>query len=142
MYERIKKIVKLTPETMDLAYEYINQFHPDSMAETDEVIPTMTGLATYIGVSYRTLSNWVGRHDFELHDEFVDLRDLLKDIYKTKLINRGLDRGYDSQIVKLLLGQEGIVDKSAVDTTSSDGSMSPMVIDKDVVNSLAEKLTD
>ena len=48
------------------------------------------------------------------------------------LINRGLDRTYDGQIVKLLLGQDGIVDRSSVDTTSSDGSMSakPIVVDR------------
>ena len=133
---------KLNESAIAKCYEYLDNFHPDNDNETDEVIPTLQGLATYIGVTYRTLLNWAKREDMDHQEDYVKFRGLLKDVYHTKLINRGLDRTYDGQIVKLLLGQDGIVDRSSVDTTSSDGSRAPIVVDTKVAQALADKLTD
>ena len=36
----------------------------------------------------------------------------------------------------------GLVDKNAVDHTSSDGSLSPKTVDSEMVKSLVDKLTD
>ena len=46
---------KLNESAIAKCYEYLDNFHPDNDNETDEVIPTLQGLATYIGVTYRTL---------------------------------------------------------------------------------------
>jgi hypothetical protein len=139
---------KFSAEMVEKCYDYINQFHPQYEGEklTEEVVPTVAGMAVYIGVSRRTITNWKNPDKFgddENFNDFQNVYDLLKGIYETNLVNKGLTAEYQPMIVKVLLAQLGYSDSTKIDNTSSDGSMTPApVVDKEVVSALIDKLID
>lgn len=89
--------------------------------EQFEPIPTFAGLCVYIGINRETGRVWVTQYP-----EFsVTAKDLLT-IQEQKLTAGALLKTYDASVAKLLLAaNHGMSDKTQVDHTSSDGSMSP-----------------
>ena len=75
-------------------------------------IPTIEGLAVYIGVSRDTIYQW--KKD---HDEFSDIIDILMAQQAERLLNNGLSGTYNSTIAKVLLTKHGYIEKSENDTT-------------------------
>nr|ELR5135845.1 DNA-packaging protein [Providencia rettgeri] len=88
-----------------------------------DVVPSVAGLACYLGVSRKTVYEWV--------KESVDLSDTLEGILamqENKLINKGLNGDFNPTITKLMLANHGYSEKQEVDHKSSDSSMSPTKI--------------
>ncbi|MEQ5075826.1 DNA-packaging protein [Providencia alcalifaciens] len=88
-----------------------------------DVVPSVAGLACYLGVSRKTVYEWV--------KESTDLSDTLEGILamqENKLINKGLTGDFNSTITKLMLANHGYSEKQEVDHKSSDSSMSPTKI--------------
>lgn len=88
-----------------------------------DVIPSVAGLACYLGVSRKTVYEWV--------KESTDLSDTLEGILamqENKLINKGLNGDFNPTITKLMLANHGYSEKQEVDHKSSDSSMSPTKI--------------
>ncbi|MEY0282157.1 DNA-packaging protein [Providencia rettgeri] len=88
-----------------------------------DVIPSVAGLACYLGVSRKTVYEWV--------KESTDLSDTLEGILamqENKLINKGLNGDFNPTITKLMLANHGYSEKQEVDHKSSDNSMSPTKI--------------
>lgn len=88
-----------------------------------DVVPSVAGLACYLGVSRKTVYEWV--------KESVDLSDTLEGILamqENKLINKGLNGDFNPTITKLMLANHGYSEKQEVDHKSSDNSMSPTKI--------------
>jgi hypothetical protein len=103
---------KLTPATIDLAYEYLDQFHPDfdpsgfkGQHIVDELLPSKTGIQLYLGVCRATVFTWAKKEDHELHCEWIKVWTILEHLYEIKLVNGGLGKAYDSAITKMLLGR-------------------------------------
>lgn len=83
-----------------------------------DVVPSIVGLARFLGVTSPTLWNWKG-----VHKEFFNTYRSINEEQHRLLVNGGLSSETNTAITKLMLSNHGYSDK--VDTTSSDGSMSP-----------------
>tara|TARA_R110000737_G_C14253770_1_gene427135 strand:- start:74 stop:466 length:393 start_codon:yes stop_codon:yes gene_type:complete len=104
---------KYTPEILAKAKTYI--------AENTRAIPTLIGMAYFLGISNSTLYKWA-----EKTPEFSHVLDEVTQLQYIELTNSGLNGDFNSAITKLMLTKHGLSDK--VDNTSSDGSMSPTTV--------------
>jgi hypothetical protein len=86
--------------------------------EVNDTIPSLAGLACYLGLSRETVNAW--SHEKK---EFSDITSGILALQERELVNRGLLKEFDSGISKLILGKHGYTDKVQQDHTSSDGSM-------------------
>jgi len=126
---------------------YIEDIHPmmadyylESYQDRDEAIPTIAGLAVYLGIARDTVYDWG-----EKYPEFSDKLARLLAVQERDLENNGLRGTYNSTITKLLLASvHGHSDRAVVDNTSSDGSMSPQVtnvnLDPETIRKIAKEL--
>ncbi|MGJ8524062.1 hypothetical protein R84981_002779 [Carnimonas sp. R-84981] len=85
-----------------------------------DAVPSAAGLACYLGVSRKTIYNW-GSED----ESFLHILDTIQATQERLLLSGGLTNAMNATIVKLMLGKHGYSEKSEVDNTSSDGSMTP-----------------
>ena len=100
------------PDCVDKAQEYINGDY--KMA--GDVVPTVAGLAIYLGKSRETMYAWAKEHDI-----FSDIIRKLLSIQENRLINGGLAGDMNSTITKLLLSKHGYSDKQETEITGKDG---------------------
>lgn len=82
--------------------------------EFEQIIPSVSGLATALGVSKQTLYNWA---DIPENKEFFDTLQLLHTNQETKLLNGGLSGNYNAQITKLMLANHGYSDQPKTQET-------------------------
>lgn len=85
------------------------------------VIPSVAGLACYLGVSRSTIHEWRDRHP-----EFSGTLDAIEQKQEFIVVNRGLTGDFNATITKLVLANHGYSDKIQTDHTSSDGSLKPV----------------
>lgn len=95
----------------------------------EEVCPTVCGLACYLGVSKRSIYNLSTRSD-----QFLHTLDAIQAKQETLLIKNGLSGDFNSTIAKLMLSNHGHSDKVGIDHQSSDGSMSPKIVERVIVD--------
>lgn len=111
-------------EMIDKAKVYVAQFMiPESEKDMEnevEVIPSVAGLALYLGVHRSTLYEW-GKQN----KDFSDTLGSLQDVQEVSLLNGGLRGRFNPAISKLALANHGYSDKQEIDNKSSDGSMTP-----------------
>lgn len=84
-----------------------------------EVIPTVAGVARWLGVSRSTVNLWATQEDKR---NFSDMIEKVLAEQEIKVLNNGLTGEFKPQISTLILSKHGYVNKT--DLTSSDGSMS------------------
>jgi hypothetical protein len=104
---------KYTPELLAKANEYLDVYI--------RLIPSHQDLALYLGIADATLYRWA--------DEKPEFKEILSRVKQTQFavaMDGGLSNDMNASIVKLLMGKHGLSDK--MDTTSSDGSMSPTTV--------------
>lgn len=77
-----------------------------------EVVPSVEGLACYVGCCVKTLHNYA-KDDKECQ-EFLQALDKLRDTQARELINKGLASKFNPLITKLLLHARGYSDKSEI----------------------------
>lgn len=103
-------------EMIERAKEYILFFQQPKTAdeiENDvEVVPSVAGLALYLGVSRATLYNWGDENK-----EFLDTLASLQAVQEVSLLNGGLRGRFNAQISKLALANHGYSDKQEVTMT-------------------------
>lgn len=92
------------------------------------IIPTVAGLACYLGVSRSSVNKWASEDKSE--GGFSDIVEGILSMQEFKLVNGGLKGDYNPTIAKLLLTKHGYSDRAEIDNKSSDGSMAtkPTVI--------------
>lgn len=119
---------KYNQEMLEKATAYVN----GGYLADGKVIPSKAGLALYLDVNKETLYDWG-----KANPEFSDLLSKLLSKQEDLLLNNGLNGTFNPAITKLVLTKHNYSDKveSSVDMTSSDGSMTPQVVDP-------QKLTD
>lgn len=100
---------ELTPEILAAAKHYTETGH----AENGEIIPTISGLALYLGKSKSTLHKWQAENE-----EMAETIDLLQCKQETRLISGGLTGDYNPSFAKLLLAKHGYSEKTDIDHTS------------------------
>lgn len=101
--------------TIFMAEKYLEEFK-----DNNELIPSIAGLALYLGVSRSTVNLWATQPDKK---KFSDTLERIKARQEVLLLSGGLGGTMNSTITKLALANHGYSDK--VDNVSSDGSMSP-----------------
>ena len=107
---------KYTPELLAKANTYL--------ATYTRLIPSHQDLCIHLDISDATLYRWA-----EEKAEFKDILAKVKQMQFVVAMDGGLGGDMNANLVKLLMGKHGLSEKSVVDQTSSDGSMSaPTVI--------------
>ena len=101
----------------DLADDYLLTYME---GDNPQIVPTAAGLALHLGISKATVYNWSKKFS-----KFLDTLDTLNAVQEVKLTNGSLKNELNSNISKLMLANHGYSDKTIVDNTSSDGTMSP-----------------
>lgn len=106
---------KMTEEAMQKAQEYADS----AGACAGDVVPSIVGLAVYLGVVTNTLHNWSKDNPY-----FLNILEKVKDKQHSALINKGLDGSYNSTITKLILTKHGYSDKvdSSLQALDKDGN--------------------
>lgn len=98
-----------------MAEEYLKKFR-----DKGEVIPTIAGLARYIGIRRSTIYEWAKHEDKK---EFSDMMERINEEQEIITLSNGLTGEFKPQVSTLVLSKHGYSTK--VDNVSSDGSMSP-----------------
>lgn len=109
--------------TVERAQQYLS----DARDSYDEVtknivvdLPSVEGLALYLGVSRDTLYEWS-----RVHPDFSDTLATIKAKQRKVLIDKGLSGDYNSVIAKLVLSSNhGMSEKVETDITSKGESIS------------------
>ena len=92
-------------QSLEKAVEYLNWGYEN----VDEVVPSIAGLARYLGKSRSTIYLYG-----EQSKEFSDILESLLSLQESKLINGGLKGDFNPTIVKLILTKHGYSDKQEV----------------------------
>lgn len=100
-----------TQEVIDKATEYLTHYDMQG-----DVVPTVAGLAQYIGRSRETLHTWAKD---ENKPEFSDIYKEIMEIQEQKLVNGGLMSDYNPQITKMMLTKHGYSDKQEIDMNAN-----------------------
>jgi hypothetical protein len=102
---------KLTPELLEKAKQYI-----DGGYLTDELVPTIAGLACYIDIRRSTAYEWA-----KDNQEFSDIFERIMAKQENGLLKGGLAGDYNPTIAKLMLTKHGYSDKQETALTGADG---------------------
>jgi hypothetical protein len=102
---------KLTPEIIAKAQEYIDGGYKD-----DELVPTIAGLAVYIGIRKSTIYEW-GKEN----SNFSDFLDAVMAKQEKFLLKGGMAGEYNSTITKLMLTKHGYSDKQETELSGPAG---------------------
>lgn len=114
---------KYTDDILETMEWYMNEGY----LKDGDVIPTVEGLAEHVSVTRKTLYEWASD---ESKQNFCDTLDKLRKRQERILKNKGLSGDFNSLITKMLLSaNHNVVEKTAKDVTSSDGSMSPRPVE-------------
>lgn len=115
-----EEIVIKAKEYIDQCVDDIEEYHKTRGDKSDSYerivrvkLPTIEGLAVYLGVRKQTLYNWE-----EEHKEFLDVMDDLRNIQADRLINNGMNGDYNPTIAKVLLTKHGY--REGIDQTTND----------------------
>lgn len=110
---------KYSEEMLEKTEEYLESGY--------SVIPSVAGLAVYLGVVTKTLYNWSGEHE-----EFLHALEQLKDKQHEKLVDCGLVGEFNSTITKLILTKHGYSDRQESTVQGPDGG--PVVIERKIID--------
>lgn len=109
----------IVPKTI----EYIDSC-VDDLEKKKVNIPTIEGLAIYLGIHRDTIYEWVSKYP-----EFSDIFEKVKQEQANRLLNNGLAGTYNSTIAKMILsGKHGYIEKTESDVTSKGESLSPILV--------------
>jgi putative protein p17 len=92
--------------------------------EQGNAVPSIAGLAFALGKSRDTMYEWATQND-----EFSDILKCIATTQEMLLIDGGLNGDFNAPFAKMLMSKHGYSDKVEADMKSSDGSMSPTVIE-------------
>ena len=114
-------------EMIERAQEYVWFFQqPKSVEEMEndvEVIPSVAGLALYLGVVRSTLYEW-GKQNKDFSDTLASLQD----VQEVSLLNGGLRGRFNAQISKLALANHGYSDKPVIDEKDEQATPVQIVV--------------
>jgi DNA-binding XRE family transcriptional regulator len=119
------------PSLYDDEYvEIVEQYISECGNKEEYELPTIEGLARYIGVTKQTMLNW-GKE----HKDFLDALAKLKDQQAVELINKGLNNKVNPTIAKLVLSANHGM-REGTDVTT-DGKEITFTLHKDVADKYA-----
>lgn len=98
------------------------EFYLENYEELGDVVPTVAGLACELKIARETVYDWASKPEYS---QFSDTVKQIAVIQERKLVSGGLSNTMNAMITKLLLNNHGYSEKTVVDNTSTDGSMTP-----------------
>ena len=111
---------KYTPALVASAREYLDGGYLDKRENEneEEVIPSVAGLAGWLGVSRQTIYEWSKDPDKSI---FSDILEGILSKQERILISSGLRGTFNASIAKLALGKHGYSDKTDNTLSAPDG---------------------
>jgi len=107
----LDKVVKYIESCVDEEREVMNA---DKLTtKLDVNLPTIEGLAVYLGISRDTIYDWETKYS-----EFSDIIEILRAEQAKRLANKGLSGDYNPTIAKLMMMKHGYREKQDI---TSDG---------------------
>ena len=100
------------PSIMESKYEDAKKYLMGGWQEVGDMIPSVAGLACYLGVSREIIYNWKDKDE----TFFNILRSILT-LQERTLLNGGLGKDFNPVITKLVLGKHGYSDKQEEDNS-------------------------
>lgn len=136
---------KLTPELIEKAKTYlatcidrVNYTDKGAMTYVDVELPTIVGLALYLGINKDTVNEWSKgdvtmdygeeRTEDGLRTEFSVLVKQVVQEQERRVLNKGLGGLYNPKLSGLILGRYGYVEKSETDVTSKGEQITSTVL--------------
>lgn len=117
---------ELSKEVLAKCEDYLRQAQDSFDTQTNKPVvnlPSLEGLALYLGVSRKTLYNWKEYGEKEdatdIQKQFLYIFERLLASQSNRLLNNGLSGVYNPTITKLLLSKHGYVEKQEVDQNLS-----------------------
>ena len=107
-----------TPELIERAKAYVC----GEYREAGDLIPSVVGMASYLGVSRSSINLWAKDNRSE---QFSDIFEQCGEKQEQSLLNGGLGGDFNPAITKMILTKHGYSDKIEQEHTSPDGSMTP-----------------
>jgi len=101
-----------TPELVDKCKEYLELERPS----LTEVIPSIEGLALYLGISRQTIHRWKNEED---KDDFCYIIEQILAKQGQTLLNNGLTGLFNSTISKVILTKHGY--REGIEQSGPDG---------------------
>jgi len=98
-----------TPEMISKSLDYLQVYE-----SAGDVIPSVVGLANYLGQVERQLYKWG-----DINHDFSQILETIKQTQHQVLLNKGLSSQFNSHICKLVLGKHGYHDRH--EHTGKDG---------------------
>ena len=117
---------KYNDAIIDKAHKYAN----GGWVRVDTV-PTVAGLACELGISRETCYAWAADPEKAV---FSDILSKIAQTQERSLVNNGLKGEYNAAIAKMMLTQHGYSERISQDHTSSDGTMTPQVITRTIID--------
>jgi hypothetical protein len=114
---------KYTAEMQAQADSYVFNWH-----ETDK-IPSRVGLCCFIGIDKSTSYEWE-----QSYPQFSDTLRKVDTLQEQVGLNKGITGEFNSTITKLVLANHGYSERQSLDHISTDGSMTPKVIERHIVD--------
>lgn len=119
---------------LQLCQDELTEFHKTRGEKSDSYdrivnvkIPTIEGLAVYLGINKNTIYDWESKYP-----EFSDDIDRLRAIQASRLIENGLAGTYNPTIAKVLLSKHGYKESTEQDLTSKGEKI--MVLPSELIN--------
>ena len=109
---------KYTPALLEAA-----RYYADNWQEINPVIPSIVGLALHCDITKKCVYDWL--KDDDKH-EFCDIIARVSARQEQELLANGLNRTFDSQLARLLLGKHGHIEKKEIDMNLKEV---PQIID-------------
>lgn len=88
-------------------------------------VPTTDGLAIAMDVCRKTPYNWAEQESNPFREEIAYILDRAQALQGDRIVNGGLSGEMNATVVGKMLANHGFNQTSAIDVTSSDGSMRP-----------------
>lgn len=103
---------KLTPEIIDLGYEYLAE---TSSMSVNTLLPTIEGLALHLDIRRSTMYEWEKENE-----QFSDILERLRASQAQKIMQNSMLNRYNSTISKLMLSKHGYIEQKDVTTNGKD----------------------
>lgn len=116
---------KYTKKLVEAAWTYVNGGWDDA----GDPAPSIEGLCDELEITRPTAYDWAKDES----KEFSYILEALMAKQGRKLLAGGLTGEFSAPITKMMLTKHGYSDKIEQDNTSSDGSMTPTVIERTIV---------
>ena len=101
---------ELTEEVIKRALVYLC----DGFLDVNQVVPTVAGLACYLGKSRNRMYEWA-----KISQEFRDILEGIATTQESLLVNGGLRGDFNAPVTKMMLTKHGYSDKIEQDVTSN-----------------------